>query len=72
MAARADDGGGGMSDVQLRDELITLLVAGQDTSSILMAWTAAFLAHHPEQQAAVAAEVRAVLGDRPPQAADIK
>ncbi len=39
-----------MSDLSLRDELMTLLVAGQETSAILLGWAAALLAHHPEVQ----------------------
>ena len=35
----------------LRDEMMTLLVAGQETSAILLAWTCAFLAHYPNVQA---------------------
>jgi hypothetical protein len=60
-----------MTDQALRDELMTLLVAGQETSAILLGWACALLAHHPAQQAAVAAEVAAVLGGAPPGAADI-
>ena len=36
--------------------------AGQETSAILLSWTCAYLAHHPEAQAAAAAEVEARLG----------
>jgi cytochrome P450 len=39
-----------MSDSALRDELMTLLVAGQETSAILLGWASALLAHHPEVQ----------------------
>lgn len=52
----------------LRDELMTLLVAGQETSAVLLAWTAAFLAFHPHIQAQAAAEVADVLGGAPPAA----
>jgi len=44
----------------------------QETSAILLAWTAALLAHNPEAQAAAAAEVDAVLGGRPPTVDDVK
>lgn len=46
-----------MTDRALRDELMTLLVAGQETSAILLGWAGALLAHHPGVQARVAAEV---------------
>lgn len=61
-----------MTDAALRDELMTLLVAGQETSAILLGWATALLAHHPRQQAAVAQEVAAALEDgRPPGASDL-
>jgi cytochrome P450 len=63
--------GEAMSDVQLRDELMTLLVAGQETSAILLTWACSLLAQHPDAQAAVAAEATAVLGaTRAPGAGD--
>jgi len=51
---------------------MTLLVAGQETSAILLGWTAALLAHHPSAQAAAAAEVAAALpAAQPPAAGDL-
>ena len=46
-----------MSDQALRDELMTLLIAGQETSAIVLAWTMALLAHNPMQQAMVQEEI---------------
>lgn len=57
-----DDDGSGMSDQALRDELMTLLVAGQETSAILLGWATALLAAHPETQARASAEVAQVCG----------
>jgi len=57
LAAREEDGSG-MSDTALRDELMTLLVAGQETSAIVLAWTSSYLAQHPAVQEAAAAEAR--------------
>lgn len=57
-----DDQGLGMSDRGLRDELMTLLVAGQETSAILLGWAAALLAYHPRLQARVATEVAQLQG----------
>lgn len=57
----ADEHGQGMSREALRDELMTLLVAGQETSAILLAWTCAYLAHHPAVHAKAAEEVLQVL-----------
>ena len=57
----ADEDGQGMSREALRDELMTLLVAGQETSAILLAWTCAYLAHHPIVHARAIEEVLQVL-----------
>jgi cytochrome P450 len=45
-----DDEGNGMSDRELRDEIMTMMVAGQETSAILLTWACALLAWHPEAQ----------------------
>jgi cytochrome P450 len=66
-----EDSGAGMSDTQLRDELMTLLVAGQETSAILLTWACSLLAQHPDDMRALAAEADAVLGPhRAPDAGD--
>ena len=49
-----------MSQKALRDELMTLLVAGQETSAILLGWACAFLAQHPEVQQRTAKEAQQV------------
>ncbi|DBB01015.1 TPA: hypothetical protein ACH3X1_000917 [Trebouxia sp. C0004] len=61
-----DENGEGLSMQSLRDQLMTLLVAGQETSAILLGWTTAFLAQHPEVQALAAAEVQQVLQGQAP------
>lgn len=47
MDARFDDGGG-LSDKQLRDELVTLFLAGHDTTAITLGWSFYLLSQHPE------------------------
>ena len=59
-----DEDGGGMSDRQLRDECVTLFLAGHETTSIALANTFYFLSEHPEIEARVHAEAMAVLGER--------
>jgi cytochrome P450 len=59
-----DDDGGGMSDQQLRDECITLFLAGHETTSIALANTLYLLSQHPEIEARVHEEAATVLGDR--------
>jgi cytochrome P450 len=47
MDARFDDGGG-LSDKQLRDELVTIFLAGHDTTAITLGWSFFLLSQHPE------------------------
>jgi cytochrome P450 len=46
-----DEAGEGMSDRELRDEIMTLMVAGQETSAILLTWVCTLMAWHPDIQA---------------------
>jgi len=62
MAARDPETGEAMTDRQLRDEVITMLLAGHETTANALAWTLHLLATHPEIQDRVAAEAQAVLG----------
>jgi cytochrome P450 len=59
-----DEDGSAMDDRQVRDEVLTLFVAGHETTATGLAWTAYLLARHPEILAAVEREVDAV-GDSP-------
>jgi cytochrome P450 len=69
LAARDDDGRP-MSDRQLRDETITLFLAGHETTAIALSWTLFLLAKNPDAEARLRAEI-ARLGDRLPAAADL-
>jgi cytochrome P450 len=60
----------GMSDQQVLDEAITLFSAGYETAAKGLTWCFYLLGRHPEIQKQVAAELKSVLGDRPPTAAD--
>jgi len=66
-----DDDGNSMSDQQLRDEVITLLLAGHETTALNLSWTWYLLAKYPEVEKKLHAELDAVLGGRPPSAADL-
>jgi cytochrome P450 len=68
-AQDADDGG--MSDRQVRDEVMTLFMAGHETTAVALSWTWYLLAQHPEVEARLAEELRSVLGGRAPTAADL-
>jgi cytochrome P450 len=65
MSARDDETGRGMTDRQLRDEVLTFLIAGHETTGAALAWVYVLLAAHPEIERRLHAEVDAVLGDRP-------
>jgi cytochrome P450 len=58
LAAEHEDGSG-MTDRQLRDELLTLLVAGHETTATALAWAVERLARHPDKLERLAAETRA-------------
>ena len=70
MLAR-DDEGQPMTTQQLRDEVITLLLAGHETTALALSWTWYLLAQHPEVDAKLAAELRDVLGGRAPTVSDL-
>ncbi|MBS2017005.1 MAG: cytochrome P450, partial [Deltaproteobacteria bacterium] len=62
----------GMDDQQLRDELITMVLAGHETTANLMAWTFHLLSKHPEIERRVREEAERVLGDRDATLEDVK
>jgi cytochrome P450 len=66
LAARDPETGEGMTPAQLRDEVMTIFLAGHETVSNALAWTGHLLAQHPDVAAKVEAEVDAVLGGRAP------
>ena len=55
--ARTEDGEG-LSDKEIRDDLVTLVLAGHETTATTLAWTVDLLLHHPEALARVRAEAR--------------
>jgi cytochrome P450 len=71
MSARDPQTGEGMSDVQLRDEVMTVFLAGHETTANALAWTLHFLSLYPDAERKVRAEVQEALGDRPPKLEDL-
>jgi cytochrome P450 len=71
LSARDEQGGGGMTDRQLRDEIVTLVLAGHETTALVLFYTFYLLAQSPEADDRLTAELRRVLGDRRPTAADV-
>lgn len=66
-----DEDGQGMADRQLRDELVTLMVAGLDTTALALSWALHLLALNPSVAAALQAEVDAWPAEAPPGFADL-
>ncbi len=75
MDARDEETGEAMSDEQLRDEVITLFIAGHETTANALAWTFYLLARNPEAGRRLQAELAGALGtngsSRPPAVADL-
>jgi cytochrome P450 len=68
---RDEENGQGMTAEQLRNELITLLLAGHETTANALTWTWYLLSRHPGVARQVRAEVIEVLGERAPTAEDL-
>ena len=66
-----DDTGVGMTDLQLRDEVMTLFVGGHETTAIALTWTWHLLGNHPDVLAEVRTELAEVLDGRIPTTADL-
>src|SRR5262249_240354 len=71
MEARDEETGEGMTDLQLRDELMTIVLAGHETTANALAWTFQLLSQHPQWTERVEREVDQVLGARPPVLEDL-
>jgi cytochrome P450 len=71
LQARDTEDGSGMSDRQLRDEVMTLVLAGHETTALALTWTWCLLAEHPQVEARLHAELDSELQGRAPQVADV-
>ena len=71
MSARDEDTGEAMTDLQLRDEVMTFFLAGHETTSLALAWTWYLVSQHPDVERHVEQEVDTVLGGRAPAFADL-
>ena len=63
---REEETGETMSDQQLRDELVTLYIAGHETTAVLLNWTWVLLSQHPGIAVDLQAELAGVLKGRSP------
>ncbi len=70
LLATRDEQGGAMPAGLVRDEALTLLLAGHETTANALAWTWDALARNPDAEARLHDELDRVLGDRDPEASD--
>jgi cytochrome P450 len=66
-----DEDGGQMTDKQLRDEVMTLFLAGHETTALVLTWSWYLLAKNPEAEKRFHAELDEVLDEKLPQASDL-
>ena len=71
VAARDEENSGGMSSQEVRDEVITIFMAGHETTSLALTWVWYLLSQHPAEEEKLHSEIKTVLGGRPPQHEDL-
>ena len=71
LMAAMDEDGSQMTPKQLRDETMTLFLAGHETTAQMLGWTWYMLGENPPAEARLHEELSSVLGGRPPGAADL-
>jgi cytochrome P450 len=71
LAAREAETDRRLTDVEVRDEVMTIMLAGHETSATALTWTLYLLGTHPEAERAVQAELERVLGGGQPSVEDL-
>jgi cytochrome P450 len=71
IAARDEQTGGGMSAQEVRDHVITIFLAGHETTAMAMTWTWFLLSQHPFEESKLHAELDSVLAGRAPTHEDL-
>ncbi|MDP8951404.1 MAG: cytochrome P450 [Actinomycetota bacterium] len=71
LAAHETDDGEGITDKQLRDEVLTIMGAGYETTARTLCWTFHLLNDHPEAARKLRAELQSILGGRTPTVEDL-
>src|SRR5262249_57457017 len=66
-----DEHGEPMPDAQVRDEAMTIFLAGHETTAVTLTWTWMLLARHPAVELRLHEELDVVLGARPPNIDDL-
>jgi cytochrome P450 len=71
IAAKDAEGGARLTAAEVRDEMVTIFLAGHETTAVTMIWVWYLLSQHPAAEARLHAELDQVLGGRAPGAADV-
>ncbi|HEX3397376.1 MAG TPA: cytochrome P450 [Steroidobacteraceae bacterium] len=71
VAAKDPDDGAGLNATEVRDEVITIFMAGHETTAVAMTWVWYLLSQHPSEEAKLHTELDAVLAGRAPTAEDL-
>ena len=71
VAAKDPDDGAGMSASEVRDEVITIFMAGHETTAVTMTWVWYLLSQHPQEEAKLHEELDTVLAGRAPTQDDL-
>jgi cytochrome P450 len=72
MEARNEENGGALTDSEIRDEIMTMFLAGHETTANTLAWTWYLLAQNPESEQRMYHEVTSQLKNWPPTKDDLK
>jgi cytochrome P450 len=72
LRARDEETGEGMSDQQVYDEVVTMLIAGTETTAGALSWACYLLSRHPDVLQRLQAELDGALGDREVRYADLR
>jgi cytochrome P450 len=70
MEAKDEDTGTGMTDEQIRDEVMTFFLAGHETTTLALTWTLYLIGKHPEVENKFYEEIKTNIQNRLPQASD--
>ena len=71
VAAKDPEDGAGLNASEVRDEVITIFMAGHETTAVTMTWVWYLLSQHPAEEAKLHEELDTVLGGRIPTAEDL-
>lgn len=72
ISARDEDSGAAMTAREIRDQVLTIFVAGHETTALSLMWTWYLLSMHPEHEARMHQEIDGVLGGREPAWPDVQ